>query len=318
METENSEYIFEKLDESRIDDLIYLFKEVFHSIPPKDEITEKHLYCHGDHKFVGYIAYDKVTHKPAAYHGVFPVYIVYDGKKHLIAQSGDIMTHPDHQKKGLFAQLAKKTYEFCTQNGIDVIFAFPNSVSYPLFIKALGFSDTKKLLNFTLYENKFELCRVTEKNKLLAKIHYTYFKFIISFFKKGKPFQNSNSKAVDFAYILHDDDYFRLKTSKYKFFIKIKGVTVWLSISQNQIALGDIDLIHPEKIASVIKILKRITFLTGYRFLTVGGSEKSPLIVELVKLNYTSIPSYQPIFLNLNSTIPHDKYLFLNSDVDVF
>ena len=38
MENENSDYFFEKLDENKIDDLLFLFKEVFNSFLSKNEI----------------------------------------------------------------------------------------------------------------------------------------------------------------------------------------------------------------------------------------------------------------------------------------
>ena len=45
---------------------------------------------------------------PAAYYGVFPIKMSYHGQDILAAQSGDTMTSPLHQKKGLFTQLAKR------------------------------------------------------------------------------------------------------------------------------------------------------------------------------------------------------------------
>jgi hypothetical protein len=313
-----SEYYCEKLDESKIDDLLFLFNEVFHSFPPKSEIINKHLNCHGENKFIGFIAYDYLTNQPAAYHGVFPLYAMYKNEKILIAQSGDIMTHSNHQKKGLFFLLAKKTYEFCSQNGIKMIFAFPNSISYPLFINKLGFSETKKLINFTFLENKFEISRFSQKSKLIAKIHQLYVKTIFRFVSNGKTFKNSNIVGGnEYAYMLHDEEYYKWKQSSGKYFVNIKGVNCWLSISQNYIAIGDIELNNENDLPIVIRRLKILTFLLGFRFLTFGGSENAYLI-KLLKGKYKEMESYTPIFLDLSPSIPHESILLLNSDVDVF
>ena len=318
MENENSEYFFEKLDENKIDDLLFLFKEVFNSFPSKDEIADKHKNCHGQEKFIGYIAYDRLRKKPAAFYGVFPSYAIVKGQKILIAQSGDTMTHPSHQKKGLFFQLAKKTYEFCLQNEIKMIFGFPNSVSHPLFINKLGFSETKQLVNSTLFENKLEVCRFSQKNKTMAKIHDFHVKCILLFFSRGKYFQNSNAIFEDEkAYMLHDSIYHKWKSSTNKFFLKIHGVNVWISCAQNQIAIGDIELINELDLEKVLRKLKILTFLLGYRFLSIGGSEDSYLI-KLLEGKYEQLPSYTPIFLDLSDSLPHSSFLFLNSDVDVF
>ena len=319
MDNENLDYFFEKLDENKIDDLLFLFKEVFNSFPSKDEIANKHKNCHGQQKFIGYIAYDKLTKKPAAFYGVFPFYSIYQGQKTLIAQSGDTMTHPNHQKKGLFFQLAKLTYDFCLKNEIKMIFGFPNSVSHPLFIKYLGFSETKRLVNITLFENKVEVCRFSQKNKTMAKIHNLYLKFILKFISKGKSFQNSNVVFEnDKAYILHDSTYYNWKSTSNKFFLKINGVNVWINCTQNQIAIGDIELINEVDLPKVIRKLKILTFILGYRFLSIGGTENCYLI-NLLKGKYLELPSYTPIFLNLSASLPiHSDFLFLNSDVDVF
>src|SRR4051812_44590389 len=59
---------------------------------------------------IGFLAIHNETNSPAAYYGVFPVMLLINGRQVLAAQSGDTMTHKNHQKKGLFVQLAKITF----------------------------------------------------------------------------------------------------------------------------------------------------------------------------------------------------------------
>ena len=92
------EYNYLKLDETKIKDLIFLYQLCFGFKPSEDELVSKHLNCNGEHKFIGFIAYTK-ENTPAAYYGVFPQIVKYENKDYLLAQSGDTMTHPEHQKK---------------------------------------------------------------------------------------------------------------------------------------------------------------------------------------------------------------------------
>lgn len=57
------------------------------------------------------------------------------------ALSLDTMTHPDYRRHGIFESLAKKTYSQAAEDGIHVIYGFPNEFSYSGFIKKLGWFD---------------------------------------------------------------------------------------------------------------------------------------------------------------------------------
>lgn len=54
-------------------------------------------------------------------------------------QSVDTMTHPDYRHRGIFVNLATKTYEVAGNNA--VIYGFPNQYSYLGFIKKLGWFE---------------------------------------------------------------------------------------------------------------------------------------------------------------------------------
>ena len=167
---------------------------------------------------------------------------------------------------------------------------------------------------------EFELCRFSSKSKWLYELHRCYLKFIISILsKKGGVFPNSNAKNITpTAYILHDDTYFKLKDKRDNLLIMIKGVDVLLSISQNQLAIGDIDFQNPKMLTDVVSRLKLITVLSACRFLSVGGTAHSCLISVLRGMKYYTSPSYKLIFLNLSSVIPFEAFSFLNCDIDVF
>src|SRR6185295_4439504 len=87
---------------------------------------------------------------PAAFYGVFPVLVLISGKEVLAAQSGDTMTHRDHQKKGLFIKLAQRTFETCREKGIELVFGLPNSNSYHGFTKKLNWQHKDDIGRFDL------------------------------------------------------------------------------------------------------------------------------------------------------------------------
>lgn len=320
MQLEFNDYYVKKLERNLIPDICYLFAAAFKYKPSEAEIVQRHELCHGTQKYIGFIAYHKETNEPAAYYGVFPTYVKYLDRKILVAQSGDTMTAPKHQKKGLFIHLAKITFDYCTTIGIELIFGFPNENSYPGFINKLAFEELPKLENVSLFENKFEWCRFTASFKTLSNLHKHYLRLILLLFSSpGEAFENSNSRlSHPVAYVVHDDTYFQLKKSPNKFLLKIKGINFWIKIAGNTISIGDIDLHSDQLLAPAIKRLKWILRIGGYRFVSFTGSSSSYITGELKKLNMKSTPSHPPIFLKISSDIPLETFAFVNADIDVF
>ncbi len=310
----NEEYIFIRLERSNIKDLIFLYKYCFGFEPSEDEILSKHLNCNSSEKFIGFVAYT-VDHFPAAYYGVFPQLIHYNNKDYLVAQSGDTMTHPDHQKKGLFVALAKHTYEYCVHLGIQAIFGFPNKNSYPGFINKLDFKETTRLIGFTFYENRFELSRMFKRSN--SKYNRFISVLMKTFFKSGQTFENSNSKS-NLAYVKHDEIYFNSKNKKNVFIVKIHGVDVFLKINSNTLSIGDINTNDINKLTSIASTLKKCCFFFGLRFLNFDSTPDGFLYEKLVNLNPTQYESNRSILLKLNTNLPIDTVAYLGSDIDVY
>jgi hypothetical protein len=308
------EYRFVKLDESRIKDLIFLYRYCFGFEPTEQELLQKHLNSSGTFKFIGFIAYTP-DNKPAAYYGVFPQIIRFQKRDYLVAQSGDTMTHPDHQKKGLFIALANHTFEYCKSIKISAIFGFPNSNSYPGFINKLNFVELDRLEGNSFYENRFEYARFFSRNK--NKYNLFVSNCLKKIFKPGDFFENSNSNTP-FAYVKHDVLYFKSKFKKTNLILKVKGIDVFLKISGNTLSIGDINSADVSKIESVIKCLKKWCFVLGLRFINFDSTTNSFLNGKINGLNPFKFQSNRSIFLNLDTNLPFSKIEFLGSDIDVF
>jgi hypothetical protein len=309
----------EKLNQERVKDLVYLTTEIYTIQIDEESISKKHLNCHGENKFLGFLAYDLDSGEPAAYYGVFPGFLSYKEKIHLVAQSGDTMTNPKFQKQGLFVHLAKITFEYCKKIGIEIITGLPNNNSYHGFIRYLNFDQFSTFKNLTFHENKYELTRVFKASNVLRKIHLSYAKGIINLFSKnGEKPKNSNRFNKDLAYMVHDEEFYKLKLHPNNKFIRIKGVNVWIRLEQNNISIADIGQSSPDQIKKIIKRLKIILLLSGYRFLNFGATPNSELHSRLASFAKYQSQGYTFIALILKSEIELNQIALLNSDADVF
>lgn len=91
-----------------------------------------------DGEVVGFDAYHQG--RLAAHYACIPVRLNIFGKDCSGLLSLNTATHPDYQGKGLFTQLATRTYERGADLGHHAVYGIANANSTPGFIKKLGFS----------------------------------------------------------------------------------------------------------------------------------------------------------------------------------
>src|SRR5436190_18087825 len=103
---EAEDYRIERITPEAYPHLVTLMRRCFGLRPSLGQVRWKFNTAAFGAGNIGYIAYAP-DGTPAAYYGVFPVVVRFQGVDHLAAQSGDTMTDPAHQKKGLFIRLAK-------------------------------------------------------------------------------------------------------------------------------------------------------------------------------------------------------------------
>ncbi len=143
----NIEYRIERLDFSNPDDMkklvdlqnaVYVGKHVFSSQ------TFQHWYLDNPNgRVVSYNAlYGDII---AAHYAVIPVKMEISERIVPGLLSMATVTHPEHQGKGLFKQLAKCTYDYATRMGYEFVIGVANSNSFPGFIKHLRFQDVGML-----------------------------------------------------------------------------------------------------------------------------------------------------------------------------
>ena len=309
-------YCFKKLSDKNIAHLIPIYRNAFGKEIEISALIQKQDTSAFGPSFVGYIAYAE-NNEPAAFYGVFPCLLEYKGQKYLVAQSGDTMTHPAHTGKGLFTQLALKTYEYCKENGIHLVFGFPNQNSYPGFVKKLGWVHFDDMEVYTIRAPGISWYRIRKYLKLSDALHKRRGNRILNKQKPGKPF-TSSCQSEDVPVIDHSADFFSYKTYEKNYLLNIEGLNVWLKFDTHFIYVGDIEKSSEEKTLRVIQALKSLArrmFIPHIRF---QGSTGTPLSQFFAKYGL-KLEAKHPIGgVNFSHEIPLEKIKFTMADNDTF
>ncbi len=86
-----------------------------------------------------YLSWD--GHVLAAHYAVTPVLLRVNGQYWLTGLSGTTMTHPDYRGRGLFPDLAQRTYAYMAETGMGLVWGFPNALSHRGFVRNLNWVD---------------------------------------------------------------------------------------------------------------------------------------------------------------------------------
>jgi hypothetical protein len=256
--------------------------------------------------YVGFIAYETVSGEPAAFYGVFPCFLMLDNRRVLAAQSGDTMTHPSHQRKGLFLALATATFELTRQLGIRIVFGFPNTNSYPGFINKLNWVHTHDLYRFTVPVLGLPLRKILNYFKLIPK----------------QQRKQANTEMLSTLQqpngMVRDLEFFRYKGCEPNSMVRFGGLVIWYR-ADAELWIGDVG--NPKGLSGdqVLSSLKAFARRKGYTMFRVDFSHNHPMFGVLNGLGiYNSI--ILPIGF-LRSDVAEDvlaKICFSSADYDTF
>ena len=177
-------YDIRRLDKQNLADVEKLHTSVYGRVPAENFFAKKYNTAFTGAECIGYIAYDQQM--PIAFYGVIPCFLQINGESILSAQSADTMTHPDYRNRGLFTELAERTYQLCIEEGIRLVFGFPNQNSLPGFVNKLGWEIAGLMDCFILETGKYSWQRLFRKlpafidrfmkyqQNLLKQIHRTF------------------------------------------------------------------------------------------------------------------------------------------------
>ena len=311
-----NEYSFQRVSESNVDDLSFIYKDAFAKELNIDEFKQKQNTKEFGDSYVGFIAYDQ-NKNPAAFYGVYPCKIEYEGVKYLAAQSGDTMTHSAHTGKRLFTQLALKTYAYCQENGFHLVFGFPNENSYPGFIKKLGWSHFDDMTPYLIRVKCIPWIRLKNTFKLPQALHDKWCDFVLNKLKKGQPFKSS-AFTVETPVIDHSKEFFAYKTYGENYLIQLNGINVWLKVDDRFLIIGDIDSCSETEFEKTIHALKKIAFKLGLPHLRFQTSSNTWGQNMFNKFGFPMELKYPVGGINFTNEIPLEKLKFTGADNDTF
>lgn len=89
-------------------------------------------------------------------YAVHPVHLMIKNKPVLCGFTYLTMTDPDHSGKGIMTKLALKTFDEVKVRKYNFIYGFPNSNSYPGFVKKLGYIKNMKINHVKINRINFD------------------------------------------------------------------------------------------------------------------------------------------------------------------
>lgn len=309
------EYQIERLEKSRFGDLTALYKAVYGRAISENFFPRKYYTAYTRHENLGYIAYKGSI--AVAFYGVIPTLIEYEKKTVSAAQSADTMTHPDHRKKGLFAHLARLTYDLCQESGIKFVFGFPNQNSYHGLSKTLQWKQTETLDSFTIPIGSRFITRATKKFALTKPFYSGYLKSIIQKYQTGESGVPNSVVRDGFSGVQRDAQYLRYKDYSDTIVIQAGTAKIWIAIKGN-LWIGDLANVENSKdLTTAIEELKKFGQKLGLSSINFQASPGTSLH-RLFAREYESFPSFATMFLDLGANLVFENIKFTLADIDIF
>lgn len=255
----------------------------------------------------------------AAFYGVFPITINYESNSYLAAQSGDTMTVPEHRKKGLFVALAKETYRLAHEQGVRLVFGFPNQNSYPGFNNKLDWKFNGYMQKFTIGSKTVPWCELSHKVKLLRGWYDRFVQKRI----KNHTLDLSSDVLKDFNYstvkglVQKDERFFSYKLrNKNVFLINVNGFAMLVKVSDH-LHIGEVGRFDLTKIDSLLAAIKKLSKELGCKKAIVTISQNHWLFSSLN--SKLSCEESLPIgFYTYDDAFDTDSFQFCHADYDTF
>lgn len=307
-------YHIERLSKLNINALEKLHHEVYGRFNPPGYYTKKYDTSYTGVQHVGYIAFNE-RHNPIAYYGVIPCFIRYGDQLYLAAQSADTMTHPKYQFKGLFVQLANLTFDLCKEEGISLVFGFPNQNSLHGFLVRLKWQMTETLAHYNIPTGIISLEGIVRRIPFLKKMYEHYQQYVLRNHLVSKKGIDNAVFKEGFAGVNRNALYLNYKMYNNTQVIKIGDALLWIKI-KNGLIVGDVNCPSGE-FDSMLLELKKLAMKLGLKSIQFHTSHQTRLS-WLLSSRYPAEPSFYVLFKDFGSRIPLDKIKFTYADVDTF
>ena len=310
-----SEYKFKRVDQSCYEDLENLHRNTFKENPLVNYYRKKMDTGYLKVSHLGYLAYAQ-DGKPAAFYGVYPCRMEYQGKLYLAAQSGDTMTDPAHGGKGLFTTLAKMTYQLAKDEGIEFIFGFPNKNSYPGFSKKLDWQFKENMRDYQLKVTTLPLAAAAKKINIIYFFYLIYLKFVLGFYKSKMDYQPNSAINFNYGGVHRSKEFFAYKSFYRNYLVDLGGRTSWIKVDGG-LLIGDIEPAEQSEADDLIRRIKKLAVILGCTkiFFSVGKDTYWDVLLR------NKLPCRENTYigyLNLSSKLPLENFKYMMADYDTF
>lgn len=308
------EYTIQRISRHNLKHLLPLFLAAFNKKSSEAELLKKYDTDFLGVSYLGFIAFDHQG-EAAAYYGVFPTEAIVAGKKHLIVQSGDTMTHPKHQGKGLFIKLANQTYQLCAEEKIQAVFGFPSQSSYNGFVKKLQWSHHENIQQYTIWVYTFPIAEMASRVKMFRDVYHSFVKYVFSRCARGTPFLSSNLGGGDILHRSPDFWEYKLRCDSNKL-INLSGINLVVKIS-SVMGIGDCDAKNLHDFKKMLRKLRILSFFTGINrimFYVSPGTRMDDFLKAIKKPSTGLAIGYR----NFDSSVDLSSMKFSYFDFDTF
>lgn len=310
-------YDFKRNSEDEYLHIVDLYRLCFNIKTNVNKIKTKYNTSSFGFSNIGFFAVDSKNER-AAYYGVFPLKIKIDKNLVNAAQSGDTMTSPNHQKKGLFVLLANATYDLCKKCGINLVFGFPNQNSYPGFVNKLGWKFFGNMQKFEINIKTLPFSEIAYRVGYFKKLYNKYVYWYLNQFQLLEDIDYKGFNYPESQFMVYKDDSFfkyKMENSDCRF-VKYNGNIYFLKVD-GHLLIGDIQFRPDFNIVNCISDLKKIGKILCCRKIVFYVSENHWLFPHL-----TSVLNHEmslPIgFKFIDKEIDGKNFKFSAVDFDTF
>ena len=313
-DTVQQQYIITRLNNDNLADLEQLYEAVYGRKVSHGFYNRKYDTAYTGVTCIGYIAYS-LQQEPIGYYGVIPCFVEYAGRRVLSAQSGDTMTHPGHRYKGLFAELSRLTFALCRENGIRLVFGFPNQDSYPGAIR-MGWKETETLEYFNVSLTALPLAALAARWPFWGKWYQRYQRMVLARYTTPQAGLPSSLLTGDTAGVQRSIPYLEYKKYNSTQVLQMGRAKLWVKIAP-ALRIGDMEQVDENNFDEVMHALKKICRRLGIRGFSFHISPHTPLH-SLWSARYAAGRSFPALFQDFGADIPLEKIKFTFADIDIF
>ena len=286
-----------------------IFWEVFNKKVSVSYLRNKYNTSYLGVGYIASIAYENET--PVAFYGAIPQKFSNDREGVFVAQACDSFTLKQCQGQGIHYQLAKLSYEFMKEIGIQCVYAFHSENTYYATIK-LGWKKHMHLERCSIKVPTLPLAKILNKVGLNATYDL--------FFKKETPKEALKKLRIDHkerfqqGLTPHFIDYKNSFNNHY--FFEANGCILWVKV----VAIMMVGFFYaPSEIAlqKALSKLKRKALMLGINQILFQIHPESTMASQIKNI-VTHKESWLIGYLDFDARINISDFLFTYADLDTY